>query len=135
MNVPVTLRNRSAAGVVDDLSLRVAYFVKSEQGDPVPKADSYTPDASGDVSVAFGDGLALQKEVFFTLLAKGTNTLTQLSTVGDKLRDGSPIEIEYDYSPVTLAEPAEPAPHPAAQFVYGRLLEKNGRGKMEDVQI
>ena len=135
MNVPIQLRNRDANAPPENLSLRVAYFAKTEHGEPVPKSESYVPDANGDVDAQFGDDLAPQKEVFFVVLESGSNTLTQLSTIGNRLRDGIPIVIPYDYTPVTLTDPRIPFPVQPSQFVYGRLLDKSGQMKMEDVQI
>jgi hypothetical protein len=135
MIITVQLKNKSQNQPFDDIVLQISYFTKSDAGAFTPKTDPYSPSTDGEVSAVFGDDLVLEREVFFVVLLKGTNILTQVSILGKKLNESIPVEIQFDYNPLVLAEPSPELPEPRPLFVFGRLLDKNGKAKMEDIQI
>lgn len=135
MKIPVQLKNQGGNIPENDITLQVSYFTKTENEEFIPKSDTYPSLDSGEITTNFGNDLAKTKDVFFIILLKGANILAQTSIPADALKENVPITLEFDYNPLEFAEPAPEVIPPRPLFVYGRLLEKNGKKKMEDVQI
>jgi N-acetyl-anhydromuramyl-L-alanine amidase AmpD len=135
MKATIQLKNRSGSTSLAEMALHVSYFVNTDEAKYVPKTSIHFPLASSTVSQEFEEGLALDRDVFFVLILRSTNILAQASALARTLREEVPVVLEFDHKPVDLGEPEPEGPPPKPLFAYGRLLEKNGEGKMEDVQI
>ncbi|ASQ45943.1 papain-like cysteine protease family protein [Legionella clemsonensis] len=135
MKIPVQLKNIGGTIPEGDIALQVSYFTKTDEEELRPQSDFYTAPASGEISINLGSNLARNKEVFFGVVFKTNNILAQTTTPATRLKENVPVTIEFDYNPLVLSEPNPEMISPKPQFVYGRLLEKNGKRKLEDVQI
>ncbi|HAT1822499.1 TPA: peptidase C39 [Legionella pneumophila] len=135
MKIPVQLKNLGGNIPENDIALQVSYFVKSQNEELLPQSDAYIAPASGKIDISFGNNLARNKDVFFAVALQSNNILAQTSTSATQLRDEVPITLEFDYSPLVLSEPDDQIVSPRPLFVYGRLLDKKGKKKLEDVQI
>lgn len=135
MKIPVQLKNIGGNIPENDIALQVSYFIKSQNDELLPQSDAYIAPASGKIDVSFGNNLARNKDVFFAVALKSNNILAQTSTSATQLKDEVSITMEFDYSPLVLSEPDDQIVSPRPLFVYGRLLDKQGKKKLEDVQI
>lgn len=136
MKISIELKNLAeSTPSYDDIKLHVSYFVKNEKEEILPKTDIQIPSDNGEVTQTFNSELVLSKDVFFFVVLKSNSILGQTAVPADVLKESSPIEVKFDYLPVVFTEATEPEEPTKSLFVYGRLLEKNGKQKMDDVQI
>ncbi|KTC82986.1 papain-like cysteine protease family protein [Legionella brunensis] len=135
MKIPVQLKNLGGSIPEGDIALQVSYFTKTDTEGLQPHSDLYTSPTSGEIAINLSNSLVRTKDVFFGVVSKKTNVLAQTATPARTLKENVPVTLEFDYSPLVLSEPnAEPL-ETKPLFVYGRLLEKSGKKKMEDIQI
>ncbi|KTD15666.1 Papain-like cysteine protease AvrRpt2 [Legionella gratiana] len=135
MKIAIQLKSEAPNIPWEALDLQVSYFVKTDTEEFLPKTEKYPALGSGDISVKFGNDLVREKDVFFSLLLDSANVLAQNSISAEELNESTPITMEFDYNPRELSQPPAEIVQPKPLFVYGRLLEKNGNKKMDDVQI
>ena len=135
MKVAIELENRAATTPFADLSLQLSYFLTDKDGTVVPKTTTYSPLTGPSVQHVFEETLALARDVYVALVLHSTSTLAQLTVPAKAISERTPIVLAFDYEMVTLETPETPAAPGRPLFVYGRLLEKNGSKKLDDVQI
>ncbi|MBO0933344.1 M23 family metallopeptidase [Fibrella aquatilis] len=138
MKTTLVLRNEGTRPTVS-LALHVSYFVKAKTGVQIDSQRfSVTLKPAHDelISVDFGTAALTDHEVMLRLQQVEGSTVTQKQFIlGDVIDKEALVavqlneEINPDATPEPPAEPAHPA------FVYGRLLDKKGVRKMDDVQI
>ena len=135
MKIEIQLKSHVETVPWKDIVLQVSYFVKSDTQNDLTKTEKYHPQESGPVSVKLDNNLQSDKEIFFILLLNSVNVLAQTSLAAQELNESTPVVMEFDYNPQAFSEPDAETIIPKPLFVYGRLLEKNGKKKMDDVQI
>ncbi|OQY99662.1 MAG: hypothetical protein B6D41_01135 [Chloroflexi bacterium UTCFX4] len=120
------------------VTLQLSYFEKvADQMQVATKERTYSVTANDKTTdtIDFGDSTTAQNEVFVILKKAGGNIVTQRSFTSKTL-DGKPLEINFTLNKeVQLDSALEPTEPSRPSFVYGRLLDKKGLRKMEDVQI
>lgn len=118
--------------------LQLSFFENPDQVRVSTKEETISLPANDPVrrKVEFGDAFTLENEVFLLLKRSDGSIITQRSFVPKKL-DGRAVEIPFILNKEVQLEtpPSEPAEPPRPAFVYGRLLDRKGVRKLEEVQI
>lgn len=120
------------------ITMLVSYFVESAEQPKIETKEfrvSVTTNEGFVQTVEFSNAIILAHEVFVILKKDNGGIITQQSFMPQKI-DGQRIEIKFAVNKEVQLETAEePSELSTPAFVYGRLLDKKGLHKMEEVQI
>ncbi|CCG98746.1 hypothetical protein FAES_0735 [Fibrella aestuarina BUZ 2] len=138
MDATFVLQNKGNKAAVT-VTLLISYFTKGKE---TIQVDTQTfdltlhPNSDGNIRVDFGEAGLSEREVMVRVQHPEGGIITQqqfrLGDIAGK-QERVAFELNEEIDPATQPElPAEPA-RPA--FVYGRLLDKAGIQRLEDVQL